>query len=241
MAVGRLGKRNGIRNRLRLNESRVCTGAPVTQGFKQLCRKYYGLGRLRAREIGDLAHASDPSSRLAKAKGRGTNPKRQSKHSARSVRRTLEPDCKLYEPYTAKVACWDKRRVGKVDRDVAFLPPHETLDALARDHGAETFTTFTEGQGEFKATLQELFAGLALTLGTLCAAIGLWGDGAPTVKRDGIYLLLFTVLSGACRQRFWITCFRRSRICKCGCGGKCAFETVYNVVTWSMRALPLRQ
>ena len=49
------------------------------------------------------------------------------------------------------------------------------------------------------------------------------------------------MLSGACRQRFWITCFRRSRICKCGCSGKCTFESVYNVVAWSMRALLLRR
>ena len=126
--------------------------ASASGAFSSQVRTHFARGRLSAREVGDLASSVDPTSRLARAKARSKVAKRASKNSARSLTRTLQSSSSftLHPCYYAEVPMWDKARVCSKSEKVAFLPIHETLDALAGQRGTAEFTTFSEGQGDFK-------------------------------------------------------------------------------------------
>jgi hypothetical protein len=65
--------------------------------------------------------------------------------------------------------------------------------------------------------------------------IGIWGDSAPTVKADAVYLVLFNVITGIFHQRFRFCCWSKRIACNCGCKGKHTFEDVYKVLVWAMQ------
>ena len=169
----------GIRKRLGIRPRARAADKKATAGVGKVIKAYFGKGRLNARESGELAGAADPSHRLAKAKGRGTNARKASKNSARTMMRALKPDCVLHPTYLAKIPQWDKKRLCSVERDVAFLPVHETLDAIVQAGEEESYTAFSADQHEFKTLMQDMFARLSLTMSSAFAALGLWCDSAP--------------------------------------------------------------
>ena len=69
------------------------------------------------------------------------------------------------------------------------------------------------------------------------ASLALWGDSAPSHKKDQVYLLSWRLLNGSCRKRFWIACFGKRQMCQCGCFGRHTLDTLFKVVAWSFRAL----
>ena len=90
--------RKGVRERLGIQNNGLgilkgassCKREGVASTTSDFCRKTRSLlrkGRLNAREVGDVAHSVDPSSRLARSRGklRGKN---QAANSARTLART---------------------------------------------------------------------------------------------------------------------------------------------------------
>ena len=61
---------------------------------------------------------------------------------------------------------------------------------------------------------------------------GLWGDGAVYHTRDSLNLMLFNVLSGICRTRFWISAFTKRVCCQCGCKGRCTSDSFWIFLVW---------
>ena len=128
-------QRKGVRERLGIAKHGlgIAKGAPsskregvasTTSEFSRKTRSLLRKGRLNAREVGDVAHSVDPSSRLARAKGK-RRPKNQAAHSARSLARTYKSSgsFSLYPVYVAQVPQWDRKLVCKKDMPLAFLPP----------------------------------------------------------------------------------------------------------------------
>ena len=65
---------------------------------------------------------------------------------------------------------------------------------------------------------------------TPTACVALWGDSAPYVKKDSLYLLLVTCISGAVRKRYWACALPKRRLCRCGCFGRCTFDALLPVL-----------
>ena len=175
---GRIKLRKGARQLAGIApRSRDGGPASASGAFSSQCRTHFGRGGLSAREVGDLANSVDPTSRLARAKARSKVSKKASANSARSLTRTLQSSSSftLHPCYYAEVPMWDKARVSSKSETLAFLPIHETLDALAGQRGTAEFTTFSEEQGEFQTALAQWAQRLTLTLSTCWAALSLWG------------------------------------------------------------------
>ena len=238
----------GIRERLGLAKASPKAKpppAPLAVQLKTLFRQ----GKVTARDVGDTAAAASSSStgsappdiaRLAKAKAKVGPAKHASRNSSRSLMRTLHQDSHAcpQKPYMAKVPMWDPDKIAPVEQDCAFLPLHETLGELVQAADADRWTSFSEDQSGFETELHQWGDRVgADTRKGHWATIGLWGDSAPTVKKDSVFLLSFTFLAGVIRQRFWVTAFNKSKMCQCGCKGRCTIDIVFAVVAWSVRSL----
>ena len=67
--------------------------------------------------------------------------------------------------------------------------------------------------------------------------IALWGDSAEFIHKDSLHLLMFTVMSGLCRRRFWICGFSKRQLCRCGCFGRHTYDSIWVVIAWMFRVL----
>ena len=161
------------------------------------------------------------------------------KNKSRSVRRCFRSrfGTKLYPAYVANCPQWDCKKKRRQDRKLAFLPPHETLAAITDDDNRDAFTSFSPEQRRFRQDLESWAASMMVHLVGAWACLALWGDMAPHTKTDSIFLLTWALMNGQCRQRFWLTCLSKSRVCKCGCKGRHSFNLIFSVVAWSVRAL----
>ena len=138
----------------------------------------------------------------------------------------------------ASCPMWDHAADRPKHQDLAFLPIHETLDVMVSEGEEESWCSTTGDQAGFAADLHEWGARMGLdVVKNLFACIGLWGDSAPFAKRQSLFLLLFTVISGVHRERFWVTALTNKCLCQCGCFGRCTFDLIFKVVAWSFRAL----
>ena len=260
-------KRGGVRQRLGLHKCAPKTPVrsdPLANELLDL----YSDGRLSAGEVGTLAAASSSSSsssiaplqRLAKAKAtpsatakgkaeaKGkTGVKRKDKHSSRNSRRslarTLEHECPLMPTYDADIVVWDSQADRKTTTTMSFLPIHEVLDAIVDKRNEEDWLAYNDDQMDIKARLGEWGdrVGVASEDLDTCLAIGLWGDSAPYAKRDSLHLLLWTVLCGTIRTRYWLCGFNKKLLCQCGCYGRCTYDCIWAVITWMFRVLLTRR
>ena len=69
------------------------------------------------------------------------------------------------------------------------------------------------------------------------APLALWGDSAPMTKRDSLYLLLWSSLLPVCHRRFYIVCFTKQQLCRCGCAGRCTIDSALRVVVWAFQVM----
>ena len=244
------GKGGGIRQKLGLvRASPKQKPAPSELGdqLKALYRK----GKISAVDVGDTAAASSSGAsaapadivRFAKAKAKINPSRNPSKHSSRSLRRSLGKagnvrPLRPRQAYIAKIPLWNEATISAEQADLAFLPIHETLGELATAEDAAKWTDFSDDQSGFRHDLHQWGDRVGLnTKKGHWATIGLWGDSAPTVNEDSVFLLSFCLLAGVVRQRFWICALNKSRLCKCGCKGRHTIDSLFAVVAWSVRAL----
>ena len=97
--------------------------------------------------------------------------------------------------------------------EMAFLPPHETLSALVEEGSEDLWCNFNDSQQGFKSELESWAATLGVQLNGKWTCLSLWGDSAPSTKRDSLYLLCFTVLNGSFGNRLWICTFNKNKVC----------------------------
>ena len=244
VGMGGKGKGKGVRQQLGIKKKGKTTNPEGDHMARQ-----YAKGKLRASDVGRAASASinshpDSSCNMVQrfAKAAPAAPKKGTRNSARNLKRAIvaHATTSLTDPYMAECPMWDRDTDQQVKRQAAFLPPHEVLDRVIAE-GEESKWCNLEGEGQvgLRAELQNWAARLCVDLLAsvpwLC--IALWGDSAPMGHRNSLYLLTFTLLSGEVRRRYWLFACTKRDLCDCGCSGKCTFETAWQVLAWSCKAL----
>ena len=233
----------------------------VPTRFRGSVIKLHATGKLSAADVGTVAHEAltalsshlpastkqrtDVNS-LAKARPKGTRVRGAKKilhagqgNSSRDLQRALLPSCHLTEPYKAMIPTWDTSSSSQIMKRFAFYLPHELMECIIPV--GEEASTCTITDPSFEGFNKQMAAwgervGLAAQDLEGHAPIALWGDSAPHTKRDSLFLLTWTFLNGKDRRRYWITCFQKSKLCACGCKGRCTFDAIWDVIAWSMRS-----
>ena len=160
------------------------------------------------------------------------------KNSSRKLCRQLEKDAVLPEPYVRQIPQWDDALGQCTMQDIAVLPIHETIEVVATDD----WCTFSESQRGIKKDFDAFCSKFSLDMWTqLWCVLALWGDEAPFSKRDGVLLLTYRAVSGSVRRRVWIATIRKTKLCKCGCHGRCTVNALFDIVAWMVEALVTRR
>jgi hypothetical protein len=240
-------KHRGIRQRLGLSThsaSASSSGEPSV--MEDALLELYRTGKVTAADVGTCAKASGCKGirRLWKGAAKKTRTRKgkvvaNTKNCSRNLRRALNKRCTLPPCYMASVPLWDPLRDCKTTGKVSFLPPHDTLSAMVERIGVDAFCSLSSaGQGGLSQVLRDFGQRLSIDVAsTPTACLALWGDSAPYVKKDSLYLLLFTCISGTVRKRYWVCALPKRRLCRCGCFGRCTFDALFRVLGWSFAAL----
>ena len=162
-------------------------------------------------------------------------------HNAwRSLKRYMTKDCQLPTAYRAKTFFWDHRRSCKKEGWLGFIPLHETLSAVVDSASADEWCVYDPLEEVLEADLVRTCSRLGTGRDRM-AALRIWGDHAEYHTRDSLGLIMFSVMTGKVRRRFLICGFSKRSQCRCGCKGQCTFQTVWDVIGWSLRALIARR
>ena len=240
------GIRNGIRQRLRIRvEASKRSVAPRSSHGSHL-RALYRTSRLSAAEIGETCRtvgakaATDVAQMSAAASSRERvrhgNTQQDTRHSSRMLCRVLRRDASLRSALLAKVPQWGALRGKRMEADMEHSPIHETLDSMCND--CSDWLDVQPEHEEFHRRRRHWAhrTGCAGDLSQV-AALGLWGDSAPTTKREGVHMLLFTSQMGRIQNKYWVTSFRKSALCRGGCKGKCTLEACWGFNAWTFTVL----
>ena len=241
-------KRGGLRHRLGLTALAKHRRTPLG---KWLLTKHFQ-GKLSGPDLMDAAgFASNATSsgsadntdvaqmarlhRKGKTRVRRGVEKRDVHNVSRGVIRVAQRDAVLNPPMIVEAPMWDTKRDMQITGSIAVAPPHETLNALVKEGEASRWTSCGPHQQGFQDRATALKARLHLDASADLACIGLWGDGAPLTKnkRMSIELITFRVMSGTVRRRFWVAALAKRMLCQCGCRGKCTYDAVFRVISWS--------
>ena len=152
----------------------------------------------------------------------------------------MTKDCKLPTAYRAKTLFGDHRRSCKKEGWLGFIPLHETLSAVVDSASADEWCVYDPLEEVLEADLVRTCSRLGTGRDRM-AALRIWGDHAEYHTRDSLGLIMFSVMTGKVRRRFLICGFSKRSQCRCGCKGQCTFQTVWDVIGWSLRALIARR
>ena len=206
---------------------------------------------MRAADVATAASAEcsdNPSARsdvasLAKAapsKKRKVNEgeRLDSRHCSRGVQRSLAKHSTFQlEPYVFSAPLWDATNEVSKPSDVAMLLPHDLLDRMIPEGKEEEYCKFVAGQEGFEHDVGSWCERTHCDMsGSFVAPCALWGDAAPYSRRDSIYVLVLTLLSGVHRIYWKLCCLTKRSICDCGCHGRHTFDQLFAVISWSFRA-----
>ena len=138
---------------------------------------------------------------------------------------------------------WDHTQYKQVQGKISFVPIHELLEAVIPEGGEAEWTNLDEAQGGIKLDLEDWGRRVGVNGASLqeYLPIGLWGDSANSTAGDSLYMLLFTVISGSCRRRFWLCGLNKRALCNCGCSGRCTFDAIWAVLGWMFGVLLARK
>ena len=91
------------------------------------------------------------------------------------------------------------------------------LDTMMPEGAEEAWTSFEDPQEGFKEDLNEWWGrvGLPEVMRNMFVALSIWGDSAVMTKKDSVYTLIWSCLSGPCRRRYWICAFPKRVMCRC--------------------------
>jgi hypothetical protein len=240
--------KRGVRQRLGITpkakaDAESHDDAPMSKWLKTMVAK----GRMTAKEATGAATAAvesgaSSSSAFDLQRVAALHPKSSAKsatkHTSRDLLKLMAKDSKLPPPYEAETMFWDATKLEPKSDIISILPPHELLDSLVEPEDLPWWFGWSEEQGGFARELHQWSERVGVPIGDHpWACIALWGDSAPSFKRDSVYLLSWRLLNGQCRRRFWVACFGKSQMCKCGCYGRHTLQSIFSVLAWSMRAL----
>jgi len=215
-------------------------GRKRTKCVGEFLKSMYLVGRISAPEFQEGAAAGvgsgaqdDLTRDLAKAGNAGSH--RGNCH--RDVMQQLNKRTDKPPLYASPIAFWDADKCEKITSTCYFLLPHEILHwVLAKADDVESFFGFGDNErlhNTFEKWKQSVgIAGDAL-------ACGLWGDAAAFHTRDQLYVVMLNILSGKGKsgKRYWLVSFAKKSVCACGCYGRCTFDAIFEVISWSFAQL----
>ena len=191
----------------------------------------------KAAALAQNVSASKVGDRLAAVASLGANGV-WSGNAFRDFARRIGRSSNMPDLYEADVPCWDHEKDMQTLSKMYFLLPHELLNNLCGDDISE-WTQLGERvlRGRLSSWCDR--TGIPRTRDSQedIAILGVWGDSAPYNTRDNLFLILFNVISGSNRTRFWVTAFPKKVVCRCGCHGRHTFEEVWKILAWSLLAL----
>lgn len=139
--------------------------------------------------------------------------------------------------YSAKIPFCDRDHQRKYFDECYFALVHEMLDFAVSKSTLAEFLGFGNNYGLAK-TFEDWKHRVGILDGVQnVLACGLWGDDAAFNTRESLCVLLFNVLSGVHNTRYWICAFGKKLLCKCGCGGRCTMDAIWDVVSWDFGCL----
>ena len=256
-----LGKKMGIKQKLGLQKPKAkAKQDPMSKTLLGIYKK----GGLTAGAVGALAKASleiHPGSsassstvstapmvqRLAqaaatkdRARKAGAKQLPDNRHAARALQTSLKTSTPLKTGlYTANIPMWNRKKGTQTVHPMSFLPIHEVLEQLIQEGDEKKYCDLSGDQHGFKLALQQWRNRVDATSRFMdtCLSIVLWGDSAPHVKRDSLFLITWTLVSGPCRRRYWLCSFPKSEMCQCGCFGRHTYDAVFEVIAWCFKVL----
>ena len=235
-----------VRQRLGLDKKSEVPQSAVGDFCQSMARS----GRLTAGEVCQAAAAA--SSSMAASSGASSSAaalgpdvtrlasisKRSRAHASRDLWLTYSRQSALPPLYSAQVTTWDHKNLQPKPSTMQVLPIHELLDHLVQEGEAATWCQAKPNQQGFLTELHAWGARMGVdTSSNHWCPIGLWGDSAPSFKKDSVFLLTWRALLGNIPTRYWFATFSKRNICKCGCKGRHTLNDLFEVVAWSMRAL----
>ena len=243
-----LGTPSGARQQLGIAKPKAKAKALELSDLGRFFAREYATGRMRATKVGDGAASASSSAgqaapdiaRFAKAAAPKRGDVKTSKHSARSLQRSLAQVANRTDlrAYTCQLPMWDSGRKCKVLKDASVLPIHEILNAVIPEGAEDEFCSLSSDREGFADSLSTWCKRVKTEIrGLPICCLALWGDSAPMAHRNSLYLLTFKLLSGKERRRYWIFGCTKRDICQCGCKGRCTFQALWQIVAWSFKAL----
>ena len=174
-------------------------------------------------DVQALAGISRKAQRVRKGKLRV-----DSRHHSREVTKVLEDSSETVVPcYYADATLWKEDKNQKTISKIAYMPIHEVLDHEVVVGEEHTWCSL-DGESGFQEDLDEWKQRVNFNVVTsLIMLLALWGDSAPYTKKDSLYLLVYTVLSGMHRKKLWFVACGKRQLCRCGCFGRCTFALFF--------------
>ena len=217
---------SGIREKLK-SASQPDSNAPAGAVLKRLYKK----GKLSAPDIVEASQVLPRSSGTATQDGPSkwaTAGHGRRKHMSRDIMRSMTASSTKPEIYSTHMTFWDPDLNEQVEDEVYCLIPYETVDKLAdRDGDLSQYTSLPEGSPFLRRKAEWMERVGAQGDGHDIVCCGLWGDGAAYHTRDSLNLLLFNMVSGIIRTRFWIATWSKRLSCNCGCSGRCTLASFW--------------
>ena len=118
-----------------------------------------------------------------------------------------------------------------------FLLPHEIVEWVL-SKASDTSDYFEMSNASRQRTFEAWKHNFGL-VGHHAVACGLWGDAATFHTRDQMYLELMNIMTkhGHGGKRYRLCSFAKKVVCACGCFGRCTYDAVFAVLSWSFSQL----
>ena len=201
-------------------------------------KSMYVVGRVSAPEFQEGAEAQNNSGNdpLCAEVAKSGNKGKHRGNMSRDVISKLEKRIDKSQLYSTNICFWDAAAQCKIYDWCYFMLPHETIDHEINKTTLDEWVGFPNNSF-LERTFSDWKQRMNISAASNTVAVGLWGDSARYNTRDSLFMLLFNVLSGVIRTRFWICSFSKDMLCQCGCKGRCTIDSILAVLVWSFNVL----
>ena len=178
--------------------------------------------------------------KMAKVGGEDLTSHSNRGHNAhRALLRQFSKSSKLPNVYQIKGVFWNFTRAAQYNDVMNILLPSEVLNCLLGDNADLDKFVSLDGRPELAEVKEEYCSRMSMGPSGDVACLSLWGDSAPFGSQNSVALILFNILSGSVRQRFWIASFTKRMMCQCGCSGRHTLQPIMQCIAWDLKWLML--
>ena len=212
------------------------TPAGAGQEFVDMLMDLKTLGKLSARDVCVLSFFASKANCVGPASVFAFRPDAPTGHFQRHIDTIIPPKEVLKGRYTIKAPGHEKHTMTRATLNITVLPPHEVLDEEVRNNpGVVETLRASVAAGQWPRVYYEHRVVSRAPGDSIVWPVGLYVDGVPFQKRDG--LIAFYVFSLHTGTRHLCATLRKSQLCRCGCLGWCSIWEVMSFLDWSFTAL----